>query len=85
MLSSFAGCEIDWRRGKVSFRGGSFTKCMALPGGFWDDLAWWGEHLVARYSVPWTELETPAAAVMGTDASGWGSGQFRVQLAVGVD
>ena len=76
MLSSFAGCEIDWRRGKVSFRGGSFTKCMVLPGGFWDDLDWWGEHLVERYSVPWTEVETPVAAIMGTDASGWGSGQL---------
>ena len=55
MLSSFAGCEIDWRHGKVSFRGGSFTKRMGLPGGFWDDLDWWGEHLVERYSVPWTD------------------------------
>ena len=76
MLSSFAGCEIDWRRGKVSFRGGSFTKRMVLPGGFWDDLDWWGEHLLERYSVPWTEVETPTAAIMGTDASGWGSGQL---------
>ena len=24
----------------------------------------------------WVETETPAAAVMGTDASGWGSGQL---------
>ena len=37
---------------------------------------WWGEHLGTRYSVLWVEVETPAAAVLGTDASGWGSGQL---------
>ena len=37
---------------------------------------WWGEHLETRYSVLWVEAETPAASVMGTDASGWGSGQL---------
>ena len=30
MLSTFAGCEIDWRRGTVSLRRGSFTKRMSL-------------------------------------------------------
>ena len=51
MLSTFAGCEIDWRWGTVSLHGGSFTKCMPLPGGFWDDIDWRGEHLDTAPSV----------------------------------
>ena len=76
MLSSFQGCEVDWRRGRVSFRGGANAARMSLPDGFWADVDWWLDHLQKRYSTPWAELDRPLAAVLGTDASGWGSGQL---------
>jgi hypothetical protein len=76
MLSSFAGLEVDWRRGNVRrTRGGAWQE-MEVGTGFWRDLEWWSDHLERRNCV---SLEPPplgAAAVTGTDASGWGTGQL---------
>ena len=33
-------------------------------------------HLQERYSVPWSTDELAVAAITGTDASGWGTGQL---------
>ena len=60
----------------MSFRGGANAARMSLPDGFWADVDWWLDHLQTRYSTPWAELDRPLAAVLGTDASGWGSGQL---------
>ena len=43
--------------------------------GFWDDLDWWTDHLATRNCTSLAYSETGAAAVTGTDASDWGSGQ----------
>ena len=58
MLSSFQGCEVDWRRGQVSFRGGANTARMSLPEGFWADVDWWLDHLQTRYSTPYRRSST---------------------------
>ena len=76
MLSSFAGCVVDWRRGSVSFGDGRSSSSMPLPDGFWADVRWWRQHLEERYSVRWEESSPSEAAVVGTDASGWGTGQL---------
>ena len=76
MLSSFAGCQVDWRRGSVTFAGGDRSSEMTLPGGFWEDLRWWRQHLEERYSVRWEASSPSEVAVLGTDASGWGTGQL---------
>ena len=77
MLSSFAGCQIDWRRGEVTFEGRS-QKGIRLDPAFLLDLRWWRRHLSERYSVPWEgpAQSSEAAVVAGTDASGWGTGQL---------
>ena len=77
MLSSFAGFEVDWRRGAVrrTSEGGAWRE-VPVTDGFWRDLEWWSDNLERRNCV---SLEPPArgeAAVTGTDASGWGTGQL---------
>ena len=76
MLSSFAGHTVDWVRGTVSFQGGGRRQGIDLTDGFWEDLRWWKVHLQERYSVPWSTDELAVAAITGTDASGWGTGQL---------
>ena len=76
MLSSFAGHTVDWVRGEVSFKGGERKQGIELTDGFWEDLRWWKVHLQERYSVPWKTDELAVAAITGTDASGWGTGQL---------
>ena len=76
MLSSFAGYTVDWIRGAVSFHGGERRHGIELSDGFWEDLRWWKVHLQERYSVPWSTDELAVAAITGTDASGWGTGQL---------
>ena len=75
MLSSFRGHVVDWRRGTVTFRGGTSSR-VALGLGFWDDLRWWAVHLRERYSIPWEVTPPDDAVLMGTDASDWGTGQL---------
>ena len=67
MLSSFAGLEVDWRRGAVrrTGSGGAWGE-MSVSSAFWRDLEWWSDHLERRNCV---SLEPPArgeAAVTGT-------------------
>ena len=76
MLSAFAGYTVDWSRGQVSFGGAHAGSRITLRGTFWTDLAWWRVHLVERYSVQWSEQDVVEAAITGTDASGWGTGQL---------
>ena len=76
MLSSFAGHTVDWVRGMVTWRGGERQQGIELSDGFWEDLRWWRVHLQERYSVPWSTDELAVAAITGTDASGWGTGQL---------
>jgi hypothetical protein len=76
MLSSFAGLEVDWRRGNVRrTRGGAWQE-MEVGDGFWRDLEWWSDHLERRNCVSLEQPARGAAAVTGTDASGWGTGQL---------
>ena len=76
MLSAFAGYTVDWARGQVSFGGVHAGSRITLRETFWTDLAWWRVHLAERYSIQWTEQEVVEAAITGTDASGWGTGQL---------
>ena len=76
MLSSFAGLEVDWRRGSVRRTAGGPWQEMAVGDGFWRDLEWWSEHLEKRNCVSTEPSRRGEAAVTGTDASGWGTGQL---------
>ena len=76
MLSSFAGHTVDWVRGMVTLPGGGRQSGIELSDGFWEDLRWWRTHLQRAYSVPWSTDEMAVAAITGTDASGWGTGQL---------
>ena len=75
MLSQFQGLQVDWKRGVVKPTAGSHWGAISITEAFWLDLEWWRDSLDSRNC---TSLETPdlgEAAVTGTDASGWGSGQ----------
>ena len=78
MLSQFSGFSVDWRRGLVtptvdSSRGGELLE---VTDDFWRDLEWWHDHLESRNCSPMEEEEQGAAAITGTDASDWGTGQL---------
>ena len=81
MLSQFSGLEVDWRRGEVRARGGSWSR-MEVTGRFWRDLEWWSECLAERNCMDlrdgalasdWARVRE--SALTGTDASNWGTGQ----------
>lgn len=76
MLSSFVGCVVDWKRCEVSFRGAQKHWAVEITEGFWRDLCRWRLHLKERYSIRWKEDVRAEAAILGTDASGWGAGQL---------
>ena len=76
MLAQFKGLIVDWRRGQVKWIRGGTSERIPLSPGFWRDIAWWRRHLGGRCLVPLSSESVPAeAAVTGTDASGWGTGQ----------
>jgi hypothetical protein len=75
MLSSFRGLEVDWRRGSVRARATGWRR-MRVGGAFWRDLEWLSAHLEQRNCVPLEEPAHGTAAITGTDASGWGTGQL---------
>ena len=76
MLSSFQGLEVDWARGRVrAVRGGGGWTGQRVADGFFRDLAWWSDHLERRNCVPIEEPALGVAAIAGTDASDWGTGQ----------
>ena len=76
LLSSFRGLSVDWQRGVVTVRGVGAGVGVPLSRDFWQDLEWWRVHLRERYSIPWDTDELAVAAITGTDASGWGTGQL---------
>ena len=55
MLSSFAGLEIDWARGRVRPTGGGAWGRHRVADGFFRDLEWWSDHLERRNCVPLRE------------------------------
>ena len=76
MLSAFKGLVVDWRRHRVSTAGGPRRwKRMKVGPAFWRDLQWWSDHVARRHSRPLTPPALGEAALTGTDASGWGTGQ----------
>ena len=76
MLSSFAGLEIDWRRGLVRWARAGAWRLVALTAGFWRDLEWWSAHLERRNCMPMKRRTAGDAILAGTDASDWGTGQL---------
>ena len=75
MLQQFQGLEVNWRLGLVRQVGDGQWAKVHVSEGFWDDLDWWTDHLDARNSTSLAYSEAGEAAVTGTDASDWGSGQ----------
>ena len=75
MLSQFQGLEVDWKRGLVKPTNGHQWGSVRLGDAFWRDLEWWSDSLQFRNCTSLLETELGEAAVTGTDASGWGSGQ----------
>ena len=49
---------------------------MTVGDGFWRDLEWWSDHLERRNCVSIEPAARGEAAITGTDASGWGTGQL---------
>ena len=76
MLSAFAGMSVDWHRGTITWRDGVRRQRVPLSPSFWEDVRWWRQHLSERFSMPWEPEPRAEAAVTGTDASGWGTGQL---------
>lgn len=75
MLSQFQGLIVNWNRGTVSAPQGGGRR-MSVSRAFWRDLAWWRAHLVTHSLAPFTPAARVAeAAMLGTDASGYGTGQ----------
>ena len=75
MLASFKGLVVDWRRHRVSVAGSRQWSQMTVGPAFWRDLQWWVDHVALRHSVPLEPPRAGEAALTGTDASGWGTGQ----------
>ena len=77
MLSQFKGLVVDWRRGKVSRGPDGRAHAMTVDAAFWRDLEWWRDAFERSNCVPvGEERERGEAAVTGTDASDWGTGQL---------
>ena len=74
MLSQFKGLTVDWRRSLVQVANGKWQK-ISLSIGFWRDLEWWDDCMQRRNCVSLVRPERGEAAITGTDASGWGTGQ----------
>jgi hypothetical protein len=77
MLSQMAGLEVDWARGVVRplrAPSGKWRR-VQLTGSFWRDLEWWQDSLESRNCVMLDRPAQAAAAITGTDASDWGTGQ----------
>jgi len=75
MLSSFAGLEVEWRRGKVRAVHGEWQR-MTVSDGFWRDLDWWDAQLETNNCVPIDARPLARAAIQaGTDASDFGAGE----------
>ena len=75
MLSQFKGLEVDWRRGLVRRIKDSAWAEIELNDGFWRDLEWWVDSFESRNCVSLIEDRLGVAAITGTDASDWGTGQ----------
>ena len=77
MLSQFAGLEVDWRHGRVRpTRSGAALEEMTVSAAFWRDLEWWDAHFEQRNCVSMDVPTHGEAAITGTDASDWGTGQL---------
>ena len=76
MLSSFGGLVVDWRRGEVRPTVGGAWRRHRVGAGFWRDLEWWSDHLERRNCVSTAPTQLGEAAITGTDASDWGTGQL---------
>ncbi|MDA0949014.1 MAG: reverse transcriptase domain-containing protein, partial [Planctomycetota bacterium] len=75
MLSQFQGLVVNWTRGTVTVPQGKGVR-MGVSRSFWRDLSWWRNHLVTHSLSPFTSPSRRAeAALLGTDASGYGTGQ----------
>ena len=77
MLSQFQGLEIDWSHGVVRFsRSRGEWGLVEVSDGFWRDLEWWSDHFERRNCTLLAEVPHGSAAITGTDASDWGTGQL---------
>jgi hypothetical protein len=77
MLAQLRGLVVDWNRGLVRFsRNGSGWGWVHLTPGFWRDLEWWVDHFEYRNCTPLDAHKLGEAAITGTDASDWGTGQL---------
>ena len=77
MLSQMSGLEVDWDSGTVRAlrSAGSVWRRVQLTGSFWRDLEWWHTSLEERNCLSLATPTRASAAITGTDASDWGTGQ----------
>ena len=76
MLAAFKGLHVDWKRHKVSRARRGRLETMTVSEPFWEDVQWWVDHLALRCLTPFTRQRAGEAAITGTDASGYGTGQL---------
>ena len=75
MLSTFQGLLVDWQRGTVKVAKTGERQRLRVGPGFWRDLQWWKDHIEVRGLASLEVDSLGEAAITGTDASGWGTGQ----------
>jgi len=75
MLGQFKGLEIDWRRGLVRPAPGANWTEVEVSSAFWRDIEWWDDCFERRNCTSLVQQPLGEAAITGTDASGWGTGQ----------
>ena len=76
MLAQFKGLEVDWRRGLVKPTKGAQWSQVEVTDSFWRDLEWWSECFETRNCTSLVKERKAEAAITGTDASDWGTGQL---------
>ena len=76
MLSQFKGLTVDWNHGQVKLTVGGEWGLVSLGDDFWRDLDWWADHFERRNCASLEERKIGVAAITGTDASDWGTGQL---------
>ena len=80
MLAQFQGLEVDWRRGMVrptrAAKGDGQWSQVEISAGFWRDLEWWSDCFEKRNCTALSVEAKAEAAITGTDASDWGTGQL---------
>lgn len=68
-------CHTAPSIGQPEYSSGKKQVGVTVGDGFWRDLEWWSDHMSNRNSISLVTKVAGEAAITGTDASDWGTGQ----------